>query len=99
MNTQSNPGIDAVEEIVKEDIGYVWHRILQHKVYETSEPIIKDVRGKEYFDATAGGVWCDNAGFGRESIARVASEQLTTMPYFAGKFGNSPTIKRAKKLV
>ena len=47
-------------------------------------PIIKDIRGKEYIDATSGGVWCVNVGYGRESIAKAVYEQLRTMAYYAG---------------
>ena len=97
-----------VEEIIKQDKDCVWHHIFQHKVYETSEPMIiaeakglmiKDIRGREYLDATSGGVWCVNVGYGRDSIADVVAEQLKKMPYYAGKLGNIPTIKFAKKLI
>jgi taurine-pyruvate aminotransferase len=97
-----------VEELVKDDKDFIWHHILQHKVYETSEPMIiaeakgvtiKDIRGNEYLDATSGGVWCVNVGYGRDSIADKIAEQLKIMPYYAGKLGNIPTIRFAKKLI
>ena len=97
-----------IEEIVQGDKDYLWHHIQQHKIYETSEPMIlvegdglmvKDIRGREYLDATSGGVWSVNVGYGRDSIAEAVAEQLKTMPYFAGKFGNVPTVLFAKKIV
>jgi taurine-pyruvate aminotransferase len=60
---------------------------------------IKDIRGNEYLDATSGGVWCVNVGYGRDSIADKIAEQLKIMPYYAGKLGNIPTIRFAKKLI
>ncbi len=97
-----------IDEIVQGDKDYLWHHIQQHKIYETSEPmilvegdglIVKDIRGREYLDATSGGVWSVNVGYGRDSIAEAVADQLKTMPYFAGKFGNVPTILFAKKIV
>ncbi len=97
-----------VDEIIQEDKDFIWHHILQHKVYEDSEPmvivsgnglLIKDIRGREFLDATSGGVWSVLVGYGRDSIADVAAEQLKIMPYYAGKLGNVPTIKFAKKIV
>ncbi len=97
-----------IEEIVQGDKDYLWHHIQQHKIYETSEPmilvegdglVVKDIRGREYLDATSGGVWSVNVGYGRDSIAEAVADQLKTMPYFAGKFGNVPTVLFAKKIV
>ena len=96
------------DEIISDDMSFLWHHILQHKLYESSEPIvicegkgliIKDIRGNEFLDATSGGVWCVNVGYGRDSIADAVSAQLKKMPYFMGKFGNIPTIQYAKKLI
>lgn len=95
------------EQIIREDKENLWHHLTQHKVFETSDPLviveadglrIKDIKGKEYLDAVSGGVWCVNVGYGRESIARVVYEQLKTMCFYAGSAGNIPTIKLAKKL-
>ncbi|MCB2149052.1 MAG: aminotransferase class III-fold pyridoxal phosphate-dependent enzyme [Deltaproteobacteria bacterium] len=97
-----------VEEMVQGDRDYVWHHIKPHKLFQKSEQMIvvegdgltvKDIRGREYLDATSGGVWGVIVGFGRESIARAVYEQLKIMPYFAGTVGNIPSIKYAKKLI
>jgi len=96
------------EEIVRGDRDYVWHHIKPHKVFQTAEQMIivegkglrvKDIRGREYLDATSGGVWSVMVGHGRESIAAAVYEQLKTLGYYAGTVGNVPTIKFAAKLI
>ncbi|MBU2645109.1 aminotransferase class III-fold pyridoxal phosphate-dependent enzyme [bacterium] len=97
-----------VEEMVAGDRDALWHHLKPHKVFKTQEQMIivegkglmvKDIRGREYLDATSGGVWSVMVGFGRDSIAEAVCEQLKKMPYFAGVFGNIPAIKFAKKLL
>ncbi|MFH2128928.1 MAG: aminotransferase class III-fold pyridoxal phosphate-dependent enzyme, partial [bacterium] len=97
-----------VEEMVAGDREALWHHLKPHKVFKTQEQMIivegkglmvKDIRGREYLDATSGGVWSVMVGFGRDSIAEAVCEQLKKMPYFAGVFGNIPAIKFAKKLL
>lgn len=97
-----------VDEIVTGDRELLWHHIKPHKVFESQEQmiivegdglVVKDIRGREYLDATSGGVWSVIVGYGRESIARAVYEQLVKMPYFAGTAGNVPTIKFAKMLL
>ena len=95
------------EQLVQMDRDYVWHHIMQHKVFENQDPMvvvegngltIKDIRGREFLDTVSGGVWCVNVGYGRESIARVVYEQLKQMPYYAMSAGNIPAIKLAEKM-
>ena len=40
-----------------------------------------DANGKEYLDAT-GGLWLAQIGHGREELAQVAAEQISTLEYF-----------------
>ena len=96
------------EEMVKGDKEYLWHHLKPHKVFETKEQmvvvkgegiVITDIRGREYIDVTSGGVWSVMVGYGRESIAKAVYDQLVKMPYFAGAFGNIPSIKFAEKLL
>ena len=96
------------EEMVTADKDALWHHLKPHKVFESSEQMIivegkglmvKDIRGREYLDATSGGVWSVMVGYGRDSIAEAVCDQLKKMPYFAGVFGNVPAIKFAKKLL
>ncbi|PHR24473.1 MAG: aspartate aminotransferase family protein [Desulfotalea sp.] len=96
------------DEIVKGDKNCLWHHLKPHKVFETQEQMIivegeglnvTDIRGREYLDVTAGGVWSIMVGYGRESIAKAVYDQLVKMPYFAGVYGNVPAIKFAEKLL
>jgi len=101
------PAFDA-DELIRQDKERVWHHILQHRVYDTKEPMIiakadglrlEDIRGNRYLDATSGGVWCVNVGYGRDSIAEAVAQQLRVMPYYAGKLGNIPAIRLADKII
>jgi len=97
-----------VEEMVRGDRDYLWHHIKPHKVFDDAEQMVMvsgkglrvtDIRGREYLDATSGGVWSVLVGHGRESIADAVCEQLKTLAYYAGTVGNVPTIRLAAKLV
>lgn len=99
---------ESVEALLKQDRDYLWHHLMQHKIFQTSEPlvmvegqglILKDIRGREYLDATSGGVWCVNVGYGRDSIADAVCAQLKKMPYYASTAGNIPTIQFAHKVI
>lgn len=94
--------------LIRGDVKNVWHHLMQHKVFEAKEPMIivegnglhlKDIHGREYLDATSGGVWCVNVGYGRESIAEAVCAQMKKMPYYAASAGNIPYIRFAQKLV
>lgn len=96
------------EEIVKGDKDSVWHHMKPHKMFEAQEQMIivegdgievTDIRGRKYTDVTSGGVWSIMVGYGRESIAKAVYDQLVKMPYFAGVYGNIPSIKFAQKLL
>jgi taurine-pyruvate aminotransferase len=93
--------------LVKSDVEHVWHHLLQHSVFTTKEPAImvegkglrlRDIRGREYLDATSGGVWCVNVGYGRKSIAEAVCAQMIKLPYYAATAGNVPYIEFAAKL-
>lgn len=108
MKSKTNWLAYNVDEMVRGDRDYLWHHIKPHKVFQTAEQMIivegkglrvKDIRGREYLDATAGGVWSVMVGHGRESIAAAVYEQLKTLPYYAGTVGNIPSIKFATKLI
>jgi taurine-pyruvate aminotransferase len=107
MNEILEKEID-VEAMLEQDRDYLWHHLTQHQVFQTSDPmvmvegkglILRDIRGREYLDATSGGVWCVNVGYGRDSVADVVSAQLKKMPYYAGTAGNIPTIRFAAKVI
>lgn len=94
--------------VVAADKAHVWHHLIQHKPFETSDPRIivegKDMRvwdqnGKEHLDAVSGGVWTVNVGYGRESIADAVRDQLVKLNYFAGSAGSIPGARFAEKLI
>jgi taurine-pyruvate aminotransferase len=97
-----------VDDIVEKDKRHVWHHMVQHQVFESQSPKIfvdgegarvRDIDGNEYLDATSGGVWCVNVGYGRESIARVVHDQLVRLPFYSGVAGTVPSIQFATKLL
>lgn len=90
------------------DKEHVWHHLMQHKTLENSDPlvivegkgmIITDQNGNDYLDATSGGVWTVNLGYGRESLVKAISDQLIKMPYFSCCGGSEPAAKYADALV
>lgn len=94
--------------IVEADRANVWHHLTQHKKFETVDPLIiiegKGNRvwnqtGREHLDATSGGVWTVNVGYGRTQIADAVRDQLVKMNYFAGAMGTIPGAKFAEKLI
>ena len=60
---------------------------------------IWDQHGVEYLDATSGGVWSVNVGYGREEIADAVREQLVKMCYFAQTLGSEPANALSAKLL
>lgn len=97
----------GADELVKLDREHVWHHIMQHKVFESSDPmimvegkgcILKDIRGREFLDAVSGGVWCVSLGYGQDSITEAVYRQMKELPYYAMTAGNIPAIKLADKL-
>ncbi len=94
--------------VVEADKAHVWHHLVQHKAFETSDPRIivegKGIRvwdqnGKELLDAVSGAVWTVNVGYGRESIVKAISDQLIKLNYFAGAAGSIPGALFAEKLI
>ena len=99
--------LDA-DAVVSDDKNHCWHHLVPHKPYMDGEPMVitegqgmrvRDARGRELLDASSGGVWTVNVGYGRESIAKVVYDQLVKMSYFANTAGNVPGALFARKLV
>lgn len=97
-----------IADLVEADRAHVWHHLSQHKSYETVDPQLMvegrgmrvwDATGKEYLDATSGGVWTVNVGYGRETIADAVRDQLVKLNYFAGAKGSIPGARFAQKLI
>lgn len=100
--------MQKTEDIVEADRAHVWHHLTQHHAFSSADPIVimsgsgmrvTDAAGKTYLDATSGGVWSVNVGFGRSDIADAVHRQLLQMCYFAGSFGTEPAAKFASKLL
>ena len=96
---------NRISDIVDADVKNVWHHLMLHQgnapliVVEGKGLRLKDIHGKEYLDATSGGVWCVNVGYGRTEIAEAACEQMKKMAYYAASGGNLPTIAFSEKLL
>ncbi|KNG94341.1 aspartate aminotransferase family protein [Pseudaestuariivita atlantica] len=97
-----------ISHVVEADRAHVWHHLIQHKPFETTDPriIIEgkgmrvwDQKGKEHLDAVSGGVWTVNVGYGRESIAKAVYDQLIKLNYFAGSAGSIPGALFSEKLL
>ena len=97
-----------ISHVIEADKAHVWHHLVQHKPFETSDPRIIvegkglrvwDATGKEFIDAVSGGVWTVNVGYGRESIADAVRDQLVKLNYFAGGAGSIPAALFAEKLI
>lgn len=98
---------NQTEELIALEKQHLWLHLTNHRTLENQEPQIMvsgqgchitDARGNEYLDMLSGGVWCVNVGYGRESLAQAAAEQLRTLPYYAGSVATPPYIRLAGKL-
>lgn len=96
------------DKIISDDKARVWHHLSQHKLLETSDPMvmvegkglrIRDINGKSYLDAVSGGLWAVNVGYGRESIAKAMYDQSVKMHFFANYAGNIPGTNFALQLL
>jgi len=61
--------------------------------------IITDAEGNSLLDGMAG-LWCVNVGYGRESLARAAYEQMLELPYYNTFFKTAtpPPVRLAAKI-
>lgn len=98
----------GVDGMISGDRDHLWHHIKPHACFQAQEQMIiaagkgltvTDIHGREYLDATSGGVWCVNVGYGRESIADAVAAQMKKMAYFSGSVGTVPSIKLSGKLL
>lgn len=93
------------EDYISGDVKSVWHHLTLHQgkapmiIVEGKGLRIKDINGKEYLDATSGGVWCVNVGYGRDQIADAVCAQMKKMVYYAATGGNLPAIDFSEKLL
>ena len=90
-------------DLAKKDEKYVWHGVKPFNPEATliaegaKGAWITDVDGNKYLDAMAG-LWCVNAGYGRDELAEAAYEQLKQLAYFPMSQSHIPAIQLAEKL-
>lgn len=95
----------STNEYVSGDVSTVWHHLTLHQgnapmiVSEGKGLYLKDINGREFLDATSGGVWCVNVGYGRDRIADAAANQMKKLPFYAASCGSQPAIEFSEKLL
>ncbi|WP_067585203.1 aspartate aminotransferase family protein [Endozoicomonas ascidiicola] len=86
----------------------IWFHLTQHTSYDDKAPPVMvkgeglkvwDINGKEYLDASAGGVWTVNVGYGRTSIAEAVKKQIETLNFFASTTGTPVAAEFSKRLL
>lgn len=103
MNSQ----VQCNPTIADLDREHVWHHLTPGAAAARGVPMfvrgeglsVWDADGKEYLDASAGGVWVVNAGYGRTEIADAVREQLVNLNFFASSMGSEPAALFAGKLL
>lgn len=94
-----------VETLLEQDKKFVWHHMTQHATAKAPMFVkgegsyLWDVDGNKFLDAVAGGVWCVNVGYGRESIANRVRDQLLELNYYAGSGATPVAAEFAAKLL
>jgi taurine-pyruvate aminotransferase len=108
MNQANFYSAEAKQALIDQDRKNVWHHLSQHSLHDKQDPMIMvkgegsyvwDINGNRYLDASAGGVWCVNVGYGRKSIADAIHKQLVELNFFAGTAGTIPGAEFAAKLL
>jgi taurine-pyruvate aminotransferase len=95
------------KEIAELDKKHVWHHLTPAPLASQGVPMfvrgeglkVWDSQGNCYLDASAGGVWVTNVGYGRSEIAQAVASQLETLNFFASAMGNLPAAEFAGKLI
>lgn len=94
---------DTKTDLLKKNEKYIWHSMKPYNpentmiAEESNGAWVTDIDGARYFDAMAG-LWCVNAGYGREELAEAAHEQLKKMAYFPLVHSHEPAIQLAEEL-
>jgi taurine-pyruvate aminotransferase len=100
--------VDEQDLALTADQNNVWHHLTNHTPFETAAPMmivegkgmrVRDAKGNQYLDATSGGLWTVNVGYGRESIAKAVYQQLVKMNFYSQAAGNQPAALLAEKLI
>ncbi len=92
----------SIEELQTADRHHVWHSFGPTEndawMVESAQGVfVQDVQGNRYLDAMSG-LWCVNAGYGHERIAKKAYEQMVQLSYAPMTAAHIPGAKLAEKL-
>ena len=98
-------------QLIEKDRNHVWHHLSQHSVLKQQDALkqqdpmimvkgegshVWDAKGNRYFDASSGGVWCVNVGYGRTEIANAVRDQIEKLNFFASTAGTEPGAEFAE---
>jgi taurine-pyruvate aminotransferase len=92
------------QRLIEKDRRYVWHALSGYSPDASTMIVeggdgawITDTEGNRYLDGMSG-LWCVNAGYGREELARAAYEQLQKLPFYPMTKSHLPAIELGEKL-
>jgi len=95
-------------ELVEQDLKYIWHPCSQMKDYETLPPIVVDhgegvklfdKNGKEYIDIVSSW-WCNLLGHCHPKINAAVKDQIDTLEHVIfANFTHEPAIKLCEELM
>jgi len=90
-------------QLYEKDEKYVWHGMKKYNpdatmISKKADGVwVTDVEGNKFLDGQAG-LWCVNAGYGRDELADAASKQMKEMPYYSLMQSHVPAIELSEKL-
>lgn len=97
---------DPVQALVAQQVARLWQPMRQQRSWNegSSRPaapvasasgcVLRRMDGTELLDMTAG-LWCVNAGYGREELCAVAYEAMLELPYHNPTMASAPQIELA----
>ncbi|WP_113930134.1 aspartate aminotransferase family protein [Bacillus sp. P14.5] len=91
------------KNLLSQDEQYLWHSMKPYDpertmvIVESDGSWVTDHNGEKYLDGMAG-LWCVNAGYGREELADAAYRQLKQMAYYPLTQSHPPAVRLAEKL-
>lgn len=92
------------KKLQEKDNRHVWHAMSGHDpkaatmIVESGEGAwIADTDGNRYLDGMSG-LWCVNAGYGREELAQAVYQQLKELPFYPLTKSHRPAIELGEKL-
>jgi L-2,4-diaminobutyrate transaminase len=104
--TVSSTANYSLEEMDRTSVFHPVTSIADHQnggpvIYSGAKGVwVQDQNGRAFIDLGAG-LWCVNAGYGRESIAQAAAQAMRDLGYYHlfGSASNEPTIRLADRVL